>query len=57
MTKKIKATPRERAMDEAIAKTRRPYNYRITAEKLDAAARESHQALSSLKKRRPVAVN
>lgn len=30
-------------MDEAIAETRRPYDYRITMMKLDKAAREAHE--------------
>jgi hypothetical protein len=44
--KKLKATEREKQMDSAIAEMRRPYNYKITAEKLDEAAKEAHEYLT-----------
>lgn len=50
--KRIKASTKEKAMDEAISETRRPYDYRITAKKLDEAARESHEYLKSIGKKR-----
>lgn len=46
---KPKASPREKAMDEAIAETRRPYDYRITAQKLDEAAKETHEYFGKLR--------
>lgn len=44
--KKLKATESEKQMDSAIAEMRRPYNYKITAEKLDEAAKEAHEYLT-----------
>ncbi|MEQ8175598.1 MAG: hypothetical protein ABRQ26_11080 [Syntrophomonadaceae bacterium] len=46
---KPKATSREKAMDEAIAQTRRPYDYRITKQKLDEAAKNSHEHFNNLR--------
>ncbi|MEN6351251.1 MAG: hypothetical protein ABFD08_17890 [Syntrophomonas sp.] len=36
-------------MDEAIAETRRPYDYRITSQKLEAAAKNTHEYLNNLR--------
>lgn len=42
----IKATEREKQMDQAIAEMRQPYDYRLTKEKLNKAAAEAHKELS-----------
>lgn len=46
---KPKASPREKAMDEAIAETRRPYDYRITSKKLEAAAKNTYKYFNNLR--------
>lgn len=52
---KPKASPEEKIMDSAISTTRRPYNYKITKQKLEAAAKESHEYLDKVKqKRKPI---
>lgn len=47
--KKLKATNNEKVMDSIIANIRRPYNYKITKDKLEEAARESRQYFAKLK--------
>jgi len=44
----LKATEREKQMDQAISEMRQPYDYRITKKKLDKVAVESHECLKKL---------
>lgn len=50
----LRATEREKLMDQAIAGMRRPYNYEITKEKLNKAADETHKELAKYGKRKSV---
>jgi hypothetical protein len=50
---KPKASSEEKIMDLAISGTRRPYDYKITKQKLEAAAIESHEYLNKLKRKKP----
>lgn len=47
--KKLKATNKEKIMDSIIGNIRRPYNYKITKDKLEEAARETRYYFAKLR--------
>ncbi len=57
MAKIPKATPEEKAARSIIANLRKPYSYKVTAEKLDAAAAKTHEELSSKRRRQRLIAN
>lgn len=57
MPKIPKATAEEKAARSIVANLKKPYSYKVTAEKLDAAAAKTHQELSSKRRRQKLIAN